>query len=63
MNFDLGWPYYDMTLGYIYIQTNMSCCDGQTYVVTTLLKKNNMQISEKYIENPSLNMVLRNKFF
>ncbi len=36
MGFDLCWPCLDVTLGYVYIQTNTSHHDGHSNVMTTL---------------------------
>jgi hypothetical protein len=30
--FDLGWPYFDMMMGNVNVQTNTMCCD----IMTTL---------------------------
>jgi hypothetical protein len=36
MGFDLGWPYFDMTLGYIFVQINKSPHDECPNIMTTL---------------------------
>jgi hypothetical protein len=48
-HFDLGWPYSNMTLGCIYVKTDVLHCDKHLDVVTTLCTSSLEAIVGSYV--------------